>query len=150
MIDSQRILRCSWIRFAVALPALAGMACTGGGSDLVTGQIGTIINNAKRNTLTIQVSNSTVNDVQIVLRADGDLKTLPTCTFAQKSCNYTLLTCPAEVEILAENQLNADEQFVTGLNFEGNADYTFQAGQYQCGGQILIQVTPTEVNAQPL
>ena len=149
MTRFSRCLRQSWISLLAGLPVLACLACTGGGTDLAAGSIGTIINNAKKNTFFITVGNSTTNQVQLTLRVDGVDKTLIPCP-AAKTYTYALSSCPNQIELIQEVELGPAGEFMSGRNFEGNANFRFQLGQYECGGQILFQVTDTGITVQPL
>lgn len=114
---------------------LAG--CTG--TSLFQAGINTLIDSAKSTTLILRVINGTTADIQVTVRVDGVDKELPLCTSIQGTCDYVLSSCPNSVELIQEARYNAADEYVGGRNFEGNADYSFVQGDFQCGGQVIYE-----------
>jgi hypothetical protein len=132
---------------ALALPTLAGLACTGGGSDINSGVLGQILDSARSTTVLIRVVNQTTSDLTATINVDGVEKVLPICTSVQSICDYLLATCPTTIALVQEVRQDANEDFTGGRNFEGNPDFTFTNGEFNCGGTIIFQFSDTQASA---
>lgn len=144
LVTVQRILLCS----LAGLALLAGLACTGSfGGSPISGPLTDIIDAARGTTALIRVGNSTGWDLQLRLRVDGVEKTLPTCAATQGTCDYLLSTCPQTIELLQERQLDSRGVFRGGRDFEGDPDFTFTAGEFECGSMILYEFSETTATA---
>lgn len=130
----------------LVLPLLSLVSCTGGGTNSTI--LDTINRTVKKNTLTIRIANDTTSSVSADIRVDGVIKTLPACTPIQRTCEYILATCPQVVELLQETRVDANDVFTGGRNFEGNPEFTFTSGEFQCGDMIMFQFSETEATAQ--
>ena len=133
---------------AIVLPLFASLGCTGGGGDSSSGVLGTLLNTARKSTVMVRVVNETTANIEVELRVDGALKVLPTCTALQRVCDYVLTTCPSVIEVMQETRRDDDENFMGGRNFEGNSDFTFTSGEFECGDTLILQFSEDEASAQ--
>lgn len=135
---------------ACVLALLAGAGCTGSGGDSGTGILGGLLNAARRNLIMVRVVNETTSNMEVELRVDGATKILPICTALQRTCDYVLTTCPGLIEVVQETRLDDDENFTGGRNFEGNPDFTFTSGEFECGDTLILQFSDTQASAQAI
>ncbi|MBI4579476.1 MAG: hypothetical protein HY718_07230 [Planctomycetes bacterium] len=147
MFKVSSVARRVWICLALGLPPAGIASCTGTGANVTSGVLGSIVNIAKSSALIVRVVNGTDADLEVTIRVDGDTKVLPACSALQRTCDYVLTTCPGIIELLQEVRRDDNEVFVGGRNFEGDAAFIFQQGDYQCGGTIIYQFTDTNASA---
>lgn len=144
LVKSKRIL----LGGLTGLALLAITACTGSfGGSAISGALSDIIDAARSNTVFIRVGNSTGWDVEVVLRVDGVLKTLPACQATEGICDYVLTSCPLTIELLQERRMDSRGIFRGGSDFEGDPDFTFTSDEFECGSLILFEFSETTASA---
>lgn|GEM_PF-2654234 len=97
----------------------------------------------------IRIANRGESTQEIQIRVDGELKTLPQCAPGNLSdpCDSVISECPETIELVQETRYDLDGGFAGGRSFNGNEDFIFRRGEFECGATIFLEFTDTTATA---
>jgi hypothetical protein len=97
----------------------------------------------------LRIINKGDSTQEIQIRVDDELITLPQCAPATGSvvCDSVITDCPTTIELVQETRFDLDGGFAGGRSFDGNEEFIFRRGEFECGASIVFEFTDTTATA---